>query len=92
MKANPDKCHLLLSKNENFEANINENRISNTKFEKRLGVTFDNQLNFHHHISKICKIASNKFMHSLESPTTSMKIKGEYFSILTFHLNLITVP
>ena len=93
MKANPDKCHLLLSKNENFEANINENRISNTRFEKLLGVTFDNQLNLNHHISKICKTASNK-LHalSLEFPTTSMKIKGEYFSICTFHLNLITVP
>ena len=64
MKANPDKCHLLLSKNENFEANINENRISNTRFEKLLGVTFDNQLNFNHHISKICKTASNK-LHAL---------------------------
>ena len=31
-------------------------------------------------------------MHSLEFPTTSVKIKGEYFSIRTFHLNLITVP
>ena len=30
MKANPDTCHLFLSKNKNFEANINENRISNT--------------------------------------------------------------
>ena len=30
LKSNPDKCHLLLSKNDNFEANINENRISNT--------------------------------------------------------------
>ena len=28
MKGNHDKCHLLLSKNENVEANINENRIS----------------------------------------------------------------
>ena len=55
---------MLLSKNESFEANINENRISNTRFEKLLGVTFDNQLNFNHHISKICKIASNK-LHSL---------------------------
>ena len=63
MKANPDKCHLLLSKNENFEANIDKNRISNTRFEK-LGVTFDNQLNFNHHISKICKTASNK-LHAL---------------------------
>ena len=66
MKANPDKCHLLLSKNENFEANVNENRITNTRFEKLLGVTFDNQLNFNHHISKICKTASNK-LHALES-------------------------
>ena len=64
LKGNPDKCHLLLSKNDNFEANINENRISNTRFEKLLGVTFDNQLNFNHHISKICKTASNK-LHAL---------------------------
>ena len=64
MKANPDKCHLLFSKNENFEANINENRISNVTFENRLGVAFDNQLNFNHHISKICKTASNK-IHAL---------------------------
>ena len=28
-------------RNENFEANINENRISNSRFEKPLGVTFD---------------------------------------------------
>ena len=60
MKGNPDKCHLILSKNDNFEANINQNRISNTRFEKLLGVTFDNQLNLNHHISKICKTASNK--------------------------------
>ena len=52
-------------KNENFEANLNENRISNTRFEKLLGVTFDNQLNFNHHISKICKTAVINFMHSL---------------------------
>ena len=64
LKGNPDKCHLLLSKNDNFEANINENRISNTRFEKLLGVTFDNQLNFNHHISKICKTAINK-LHAL---------------------------
>ena len=62
LKGNPDKCHLFLSKNDNFEANINENRISNTRFEKLLGVTFDNQLNFNHHISKICKTASNKLL------------------------------
>ena len=60
LKDNPDTCHCLLSKNDNFEANINENRVSNTRFAKLLGVTFDNQLNFNHHISKIWKTASNK--------------------------------
>ena len=43
---------------------MNKNRISNTRFEKLLGVTFDNQLNFNHHISKICKTTSNK-LHAL---------------------------
>ena len=62
MKAYPDKRHLLLSKIENFEANINENRISHTRFEKLLGITFNNQLKFNHHISK--KAASNK-LHAL---------------------------
>ena len=64
LKGNPNKCHLLLSKNDNFEANINENRISNTRFEKLLSVTFDNQLNFNNHIFKICEKASNK-LHAL---------------------------
>ena len=92
MKANRDKCHLLLSKNENFEANINGNRISNTTFEKLLGVAFDNQLNFNHHISKICKTASSKIQALARVLETSLKIKGEYFSIRTFHHNLIIVP
>ena len=64
MKANSDKYHFLLSKNGNFETNINENRISNTKSEKILGVTFDNRWNFNHHISNICKTADNK-VHAL---------------------------
>ena len=59
-KANPLKGHLLLSKNGNFEVNINENKISNTKLEKLLGVTFENRLNFNHHIYNICKTAGNK--------------------------------
>ena len=44
MSANPNKCRLLLSKNEKFEVNIIDNRISNTRFEKRFGITFDNQI------------------------------------------------
>ena len=92
MKANPYKCHLPISKNENFEANINENRISNTKFEKLLGVTFDNRLSFNHHIPNICETAGNKLHAPLEFLTTWIKLKREYFLIHTSYLSLITVP
>ena len=81
MKANPDKCHFLLSKN--FETNINENRNSNTRFEKLLGVTLDNQTLITT-FPKFVKQPVINFMHSLEFPTTSI--------IRIFYLRLITVP
>ena len=64
MKANPDKCHLLLSKNGDLVANIDGNEISSTNFERLLGVTFDHRLSFNHHVSNLCKTASNK-LHAL---------------------------
>ena len=91
MKANPDTCHLFLSKNKNFEANINENRISNTRF---IGVALDNKLNFNHHIFKICKTASNKLRalarvsHYIDED--NRKIFFNSYFIL--YLSLITVP
>ena len=92
MKANPDKCHLLLSKDGNFEANINESRISNTKFEKLLGVTFDNRLTLITTFPTFTKQTVIKSMHSLEFLTTWIKTKREYFLIHTSCLSLITVP
>ena len=94
MKAKPGKCHLLLSKNRNFEVNLKENRISNTKFEKLLGVTFDNRLNFNHHlsISNIGKTVGNK-LHALARVSSYMdQDKREYFLFHTSYLSLITVP
>ena len=85
MKANPDKCHLLLSKNRNFEANINEDRISYTKFEKLLGVTL---ITTFPTFPKRLVINS---MHSIGVLTTWIKIKRENFLILTIYLSLITV-
>ena len=85
MKGNPGKCYLLLSKNENFEENINENRICNSRFEKLLGVIFDNQLNFNHNISKICKTASTK-LHAIAGVSHYMDedkktiLSNSYFS------------
>ena len=60
MKANPDKCHLLVSKKGSFVANIIENKISDTKTENFLGVTFDKRLTSNNHVSNLCKAACNK--------------------------------
>ena len=92
MKTKPDKwCHLLLSKNEKFEANIKENWISNTRFEKLLDATFDDQLTLITIFPKFAKQPVINFMHPLEFPTTSIKINGEYFSIHTFYLKFYLI-
>jgi len=60
MKANPDKCHLLLSGEENFQANISNFVIDSSKQQKLLGVLLDNKLSFDKHINNLCNKASQK--------------------------------
>ena len=45
MKANKDKCHLVISHNEKVSMNI-----ENTSSEKLLGITIDSKLNFKEHL------------------------------------------
>ena len=45
-KSNPDKCHLLLSTNNNGAIVIENFQIDNTKREKLLGIQFDSKLSF----------------------------------------------
>ena len=82
MKGNPNRYYLLSSISANFEANIGKNRIFNTRFEKFLSVTFDNQLNFNIIFPKFAKQPVINFMHSLVFLTTSVNIKGEYILYL----------
>ena len=42
MEANPDKYHMLVSKNGSLVANIDKIEVSNIKTQKLLGTTFDN--------------------------------------------------
>jgi hypothetical protein len=60
MKANPDKCHLLLSKNENLSVDIAGADISNSSKVKLLGVTLDSSLKFDTHVNEICSKANRK--------------------------------
>ena len=50
MKANLDKCYVLLSTAEAFNLQISETAIQNSHSRKLLGVTFDYKLKFEKHI------------------------------------------
>ena len=60
MKSNPDKCHLLVSTNDNVAFRMVNFQIENTKREKLLGIHFYDMLSFGYHLSEICKKASRK--------------------------------
>ena len=47
MKANADKCHLLITTNEERNISIGGEKIQNSKSEKLLGVTADNKRVFY---------------------------------------------
>ena len=64
MKANADKCHLLVTGNYEVSANIKEFEIESSKREKLLGISIDTRLSFEHHITSLCKKASQK-LHTL---------------------------
>ena len=55
MKANADKCHLLVTGNYEVSANINEFEIESSKKEKLLGILLDARLSFEYHITSLCK-------------------------------------
>ena len=64
MKANADKCHLLVSSNESCTAKIEDFSIKNSTEERLLVVKFDSNLSFENHVTSLCKKASQK-LHAL---------------------------
>ena len=62
MKLNTDKCHLLIAghKHKHIFAKIGKDMVWETKEERLLGITIDNQLQFKHHIADLCRTAHNK--------------------------------
>ena len=60
MKANPDKCHLIVTENGNFQIEHDNFLIENSVCEKILGVKVDNKLTFKNHVETLCKKASQK--------------------------------
>ena len=60
MKANPGKCHLLLSTKSPDVVSIDGIQIKFSTAETLLGITIDSELNFDNHLSAICNKASRK--------------------------------
>ena len=60
MKANLDKCHLLLSSHEDINIQIANVTIKSSTSKILLGVTIDNKLKFDKHAENICQKASRK--------------------------------
>ena len=50
MKANEDKCHLLLSNKERVAMKIGETEIKSSNGENLVGIKIDNNLTFNEHL------------------------------------------
>ena len=60
MKANADKCHLLVNSKEKGCTKIGPYNIESNEHQKLLGVLIDNKLTFDKHINNLCAKASQK--------------------------------
>ena len=60
MKANPDKCHLLLSSDEKCNASVGNHHIENSKRQNLLGVLLDNNLKFGKRVNNLLTKVSQK--------------------------------
>ena len=56
MKANADKCHLLVTRDTDVTAKIGEFDVKNSR-EANLGVKIDSKVSFENHVSSLCEKA-----------------------------------
>ena len=61
MKANADKCHLLVAKHENVSVKLESETIIGDISVELLGLDINGNLNFNEHVSKFCKKGNQKF-------------------------------
>ena len=73
MKANPDKCHILVTSYALASVNINGFQITNSTEQKLQGIKFDSKLSFENHVLSLCKEASQK-LHALTRIVSYMNL------------------
>ena len=60
LKANPNKCHLLVNTTGNIRISVRNEIISNSLNQKLLGIRFNSNFRFDDHVASFCKKASQK--------------------------------
>ena len=55
LKANPDKCHLLINTDENVALKIKNETITNSSNQKVLRILFNNKFDFDEHVTSLCR-------------------------------------
>ena len=60
LKANPDKCHLLVNTTGNIRISVRSETISNSSNQKLLGIRINSNCRFDDHVASLCKKASQK--------------------------------
>ena len=64
MKSNDDKCHLLITNQENVSVAFDNEIIEATNSVELLGVKIDKNLDLNDHVSNLCKKGNQK-LHAL---------------------------
>ena len=62
LKANPDKCHLLVNTDANIALKIKNETITNSYNEKPLSILFNKKFDFDEHVTSLCRKASQKLI------------------------------
>ena len=60
LKANRNKCHLLINTDKNVALRIKNETITNSSNEKLFGILFNNKFDFDEHVTSLCRKAPQK--------------------------------
>ena len=60
LKANPDKCHLLINPHENVALKIKNETINSNSTKKLLGILFNKKFDFDEYVTSLCRKVSQK--------------------------------
>ena len=84
LKANPDKCHLILSESSTeYFVKVANFTIPNSQSKNLLGITIDSKLSFDVHVGELCNKASQK-LHALSRISHFMDIKQRQIIMKAF--------